>query len=163
MTILLIVLAVLPWSIWRQMHPRPVTVSGLTKLPLILAGVAALIALTSPAPVITAEVVAYYAACAALAIGFGAWRGRRVSIWHDGSTPMQRGNRATLLTWAAMITLKVALGTVAATTGRIPAEGAAAILGFLALTFAVQSLVVARRALPGRMPSAVLATGRAGR
>ena len=46
-----------------------------------------------------------------------------------------------------MIALKIALGTVAAVTGWIPAEGAGAIFGFLALTIAIQNLVVARRTL----------------
>jgi len=147
MTVLAILLIVLPWSIWRQMHARPVTVEGLIKLPLIFAAVAAVFTLTSKTPEITFEVMAYDAVCALLAIGFGAWRGQRVSIWHDGETPMQRGNRATVMTWVALIALKVALGTVAAVTGWIPAEGAGSILGFLALTFAIQNLVVARRTL----------------
>jgi hypothetical protein len=147
MTVLAILLFVLPWSIWRQMHARPVTAEGLIKLPLIFAAVAAVFALTSGATEISPAILAYDAACAVLAIGFGAWRGQRVSIWHEGETPMQRGNRATLMTWVLLIALKVALGTVAATTGWIPAEGAGAILGFLALTFAIQNLVVARRTL----------------
>ena len=29
MTALIILLLVIPWSIWRQMHARPVTVDGL--------------------------------------------------------------------------------------------------------------------------------------
>ena len=41
MTVLLILLIVLPWSIWRQMHARPATAEGLVELPLIFAGVAA--------------------------------------------------------------------------------------------------------------------------
>jgi hypothetical protein len=147
MTVLAILLLVLPWSIWRQMHARPVTAEGLIKLPLIFAAVAAVIALTSKVPDVTPEVMAYDAACAILAIGFGVWRGQRVSIWHEGDTPMQRGNRATLLTWVLLIALKVGLGTLAAVTGWIPAEGAGAVLGFLALTFAIQNLVVARRTL----------------
>jgi hypothetical protein len=147
MTVLAILLIVLPWSIWRQMHARPVTAEGLVKLPLTFAGIAAIIALTSPTREITPAFMAYDAACAVLAIGFGAWRGQRVSIWLEGETPMQRGNRATLMTWALLIALKVALGTIAAITGWIPAEGAGSILAFLALTFAIQSLVVARRTI----------------
>jgi hypothetical protein len=46
-------------------------------------------------------------------------------------------------TWVVLI----ALGTVAAVTGWIPAEGAGAIFGFLALTVAIQNVVVARRTL----------------
>ncbi|MBE2319821.1 hypothetical protein DVA67_027905 [Solirubrobacter sp. CPCC 204708] len=145
MTVLAILLIVLPWSIWRQMHARPVTVEGLVKLPLIFAVVAAVFALTSKPSEVTAAVIAYNAACAVLAIGFGAWRGQRLSIWDVDGTPMQRGNRVTMTTWVLMIALKIALGTVASVTGWIPAEGAGAILAFLALTFAIQNLVVARR------------------
>lgn len=147
MTVLAILLIVLPWSIWRQMHARPVTSQGLIKLPLIFAAIAAVFVLTSEAPEITGAVVAYNAACAVLAIGFGAWRGQRISLWDEDGTPLQRGNRATVTTWVLMIALKIALGTVASVTGWIPTEGAGAILGFLALTFAIQNIVVARRAL----------------
>lgn len=147
MTALLILLIVIPWSIWRQMHTRPVTAGALVKLPLIFAAAAAVFGLAEHAHAMTSAVVIYNAECAVLAIGFGAWRGVNVSIWQEGETAMQRGNRATLTLWIAMIALKIALGTVAAVTGWIPAEGAGAILGFLALTMAIQNLVVARRTL----------------
>ena len=147
MTALLILLIVVPWSIWRQMHARPVTVEGLVKLPLIFAVAAAIFALTEQLHTPTEAVVIYNAACAVLAIGFGAWRGAHVSIWSEDDTAIQRGNRTTLTLWIAMIVLKIALGTVAAVTGWIPAEGAAAVLGFFALTMAIQNLAVARRTL----------------
>ena len=147
MTALVITLIILPWSIWRQMHARPVTVEGLVKLPLIFGAVAAITALTSPLHQVTAAEIVYDATSAVLAIGFGAWRGQRVSLWQEGDATMQRGNRATLTTWGILIALKVALGTVAAVTGWVPAEGVAAIFAFLALTLAIQSLVVARRTL----------------
>jgi len=147
MTVLAVLLIVLPWSIWRQMHARPVTVEGLVKLPLIFGAAAAITTLTSALHQVTTAEVVYNAACAVLAIGFGAWRGQRVSLWQEGETTMQRGNRATLTTWVVLIALKIALGTVAAVTGWIPAEGAGTIFGFLALTFAIQNVVVARRTL----------------
>jgi hypothetical protein len=147
MTALLIMLIVVPWSIWRQMHARPVTVNGLVKLPLLFAAAAAVFGLTDHVHTITSAEVIYNAACAVVAIAFGAWRGAHLSIWHEGDTAMQRGNRTTLTLWIAMIALKIALGTVAAVTGWIPAEGAEAVLGFFALTMAIQNLVVARRTL----------------
>jgi hypothetical protein len=147
MTALIILLIVIPWSISRQMHARPVTGSGLVKVPLIFAAAATVFGLTGHLHAITSAEVIYNAACAVLAIGFGAWRGAHVSIWHEGHTAIQRGNRTTLTLWIAMIALKIALGTVAAVTGWIPAEGGAAILGFFALTMAIQNLAVARRTL----------------
>jgi hypothetical protein len=126
------------------MHARPVTTEALLKLPLIFAVVAA-VALFTDVPAHTPDALVYDVVCAALAIGFGAWRGQRVSLTYDGTTPIQQGNRVTLMTWIAMIALKVALGTVAAVTGWIPAEGAAEIFAFLALTFMAQSAVVAGR------------------
>ena len=50
MTALLILLIVIPWSIWRQMHTRPVTAGALVKLPLIFAAAAAVFALAEHAP-----------------------------------------------------------------------------------------------------------------
>ncbi len=147
MTALLILLIVVPWSIWRQMHARPVTVKGLVKLPLIFAAAAAVFGLTEHAHPVTEAVVIYNAACAVLAIAFGAWRGAHLSIWYEGDTAIQRGNHTTLTLWIAMIAIKIALGVVAAVTGWIPAEGAAAVLGFFALTMAIQNLAVARRTL----------------
>jgi len=144
MTVALILAVVIPWSIWRQMHARPVTTEGLVKLPLIFAVVAA-VSLVTDVPAHTPDALLYDLVCAALAVGFGVWRGQRVSITYDGTTPIQQGNRATLMTWGVMIALKVALGTVAAVTGWIPAEGAGEIFAFLALTFVAQSAVVASR------------------
>ena len=158
MTALLIVLMVVPWSIWRQLHTRPVTAGGLVKLPLIFAAAAAVFGLTDHAHPVTEAVVIYYAACAVPAIGFGAWCGAHVSVSYQGETALQRGNRTTLTLWIAMIALKIALGTVAAVTHWIPAEGAAAILAFLALTIAIQNVAVARRTLwAPRVPMGVTA------
>jgi hypothetical protein len=147
MTALLILLTILPWSIWRQMHARPVTVNGLVRLPLLFAVAAAVFGLSGHVRTITSTEIIYNAACAVLAIAFGVWRGAHVSIWHEDDTAMQRGNRTTLTLWIAMIALKIALGTAAAVTGWIPAEGASAVLGFFALTMAIQNLAVARRTL----------------
>ena len=129
------------------MHTRPVTVEGLVKLPLIFAAAAAVFGLTEHTHSVTSAVVIYNAASALLAIAFGAWRGAHISITYEGETALQRGNCTTLRLWIAMIVLKIALGTVAAVTGWIPAEGAAAVLGFFALTMAIQNLAVARRTL----------------
>jgi hypothetical protein len=143
-TVALILAVVIPWSIWRQMHARPVTTEALVKLPLIFAVVAA-VTLVTDVPAHTPDALVYDLVCVALAIGFGAWRGQRISLTYDGTTPIQQGNRVTLMTWVAMLVLKFALGTVAAVTGWIPAEGAGEIFAFLALTFMAQSAIVATR------------------
>jgi hypothetical protein len=114
------------------------------KLPLIFAVVAAL-TLVTDVPAHTPDALIYDLVSAVLAIGFGVWRGRRVSITYDGTTPIQQGNRVTLMSWGVMIALKFGLGTVAAVTHWIPAEGAGEIFAFLALTFMAQSAVVAGR------------------
>jgi hypothetical protein len=149
-TVALILAVIIPWSIWRQMHARPVTTEGLVKLPLIFAAVA-VISLATDVPAHTPDALVYDLVCAVLAIGFGAWRGRRVTLTHDGTTPIQQGNRVTLISWGVMIGLKVALGTVAAVTGWIPSEGAGEIFAFLALTFMAQSAVVATRTRGSRL------------
>ena len=112
MTALVILLVVVPWSIWRQMHARAVTTEGLVKLPLIFAA-AAIAALVAHVPATGDAALGYYALCAAMALVAGVLRGDRVSVWYKGATPMQRGNRATLTIWGVLIALKIALGTVA--------------------------------------------------
>jgi hypothetical protein len=60
---------------------------------------------------------------------------------------MSKGNRTTLSLWAALIGTKVALGTVASSTGWFPAEHARDVFMFLAVSFVAQHVVVAQRSL----------------
>ena len=145
MTLILVLLVLLPWSIWRQMHAHAVTRESLIKLPLIFAAVGALGFGTGAIPTDGAA-VAYLAFSAVLSVGMGVWRGTALSLWRDDDgTPISEGNHTTIALWIALIGTKVALGTIASITGWFPAEHAGEIFLFLSLSFVAQNLVVARR------------------
>jgi hypothetical protein len=146
MTLLLVLLILLPWSIWRQMHAHEITGSGLVRLPIIFAAIGVLGFGTGTIPTDSTG-VAYIAVCLALSIGFGVWRGARIDIWHDAGRWMSQGNRTTLVLWGALIGTKVALGTIASITGWFPAEHAGDVFMYLAISFVAQNLVVAQRSI----------------
>jgi hypothetical protein len=146
MTLLLVLLILLPWSIWRQMHAHQITGSGLVKLPLTFAAIGVLGFGIDAIPT-DAAAIGYVAFCLALSVGFGIWRGARIDIWHDAGGWMSRGNRTTLALWAALIGTKVVLGTIASVTGWFPAEHAGDVFMYLGVSFVAQNLVVAERSL----------------
>ena len=153
MTLLLVLLVLLPWSIWRQMHEHEVTREGLFKLPLIFAAIGVLGFGTGAIPT-DAAAIAYLAFSLALSVGFGVWRGVALPIWRnaDGNL-VSKGNRTTITLWVVLIGSKFVLGTIASITGWFPAEHAGEVFLFLALSFVAQNLVVARRTgLWGRAP-----------
>jgi hypothetical protein len=156
MTLLLVLLILLPWSIWRQMHAHEITGSGLVRLPVIFAAIGVLGFGTGTIPT-DAAAVAYIAFCLALSVGFGVWRGARVDIWRNAGRWMSQGNRTTLGLWAALIGTKVVLGTVASITGWFPAEHAGDVFLYLAVSFVAQNLVVAQRSLWAGRPVEVTA------
>src|SRR5262245_50257737 len=146
MTLMLVLLVLLPWSIWRQMHAHEVTRESLIKLPLIFAAIGVLGFGTGAIPTDTAA-IAYLAFSVALSVGMGVWRGAEISLWRDeDGKPISKGNRTTITLWVALIGSKFALGAIASITGWFPAEHAGEVFLFLALSFVAQNLVVARRA-----------------
>jgi hypothetical protein len=154
MTLMLVLLVLLPWSIWRQMHEHEVTRQGLFKLPLIFAAIGVLGFGTGAIPT-DATAIGYLAFSLALSVGFGVWRGVELPLWRnaDGNLVSQ-GNRTTITLWGVLIGSKFALGTIASITGWFPAEHAGEVFVFLALSFVAQNLVVARRTgLWGGAPS----------
>ena len=146
MTLLLVLLVLLPWSIWRQMHAHEVTREGLIKLPIIFAAIGVLGFGTGTIPTDSAA-IAYLAFSVLLSVAMGVWRGAEISLWRgaDGK-PISKGNRTTIALWVALIGTKIALGTIASITGWFPAEHAGDVFIFLALSFVAQNLVVAHRA-----------------
>jgi hypothetical protein len=147
MTLLLVLLFLLPWSIYRQMHPQPITRQGLVRLPLIFAIIGLLGLSTRDIPADGAA-LGYVAFSLVLSIAFGVWRGALTSIWRDeAGVLMNQGNRTTITLWVALIATKVVLGTIASITEWFPAEHAGEVFLFLAFSFVAQNLVVARRSL----------------
>lgn len=145
MTALLILLVLVPWSISRQMRTHEVTTSGLVKLPLIFAAIGVLGFGTGDLDG-GREVVAYLALSAAVSIALGVWRGAVIPVWPgaDG-TFLSRGNRTTLALWMLLIGTKVVMGAVASVTGVFPGDHPGDIFLFIAVSFAAQNVVVARR------------------
>ena len=90
-----------------------------------------------------------------VSIALGVWRGAVIPIWTDDTgAVVSRGNRTTLALWGLLIGTKIAMGTVASVTGVFPGEHPGDIFLFIAVSFAAQNLVVARRvAHPGRLPA----------
>ena len=158
MTLMLVLLVLLPWSIWRQMHEHEVTREGLVKLPLIFAAIGVLGFGTGAIPT-DAAALGYIAFSLSLSVFFGVWRGVKLSVWRNADgNPMSIGNRTTITLWGVLIGSKFALGAIASITGWFPAESVGEVFIFLALSFVAQNLVVARRAgLWGGAPSRGLA------
>ena len=147
MTLFLVLLFLLPWSIWRQMHAHEITREGLIKLPLIFAIVGVVGFSTRDIPTDGAA-VAYIAFSLALSVAFGVWRGNKISIWRDAEgRQMSIGNRTTITLWVALLATKFGLGAVASVTKWFPAEHAGEVFLFLAVSFVAQNLIVARRSL----------------
>jgi hypothetical protein len=147
MTLLLVLLVLLPWSIWRQMHAHAITRESLIKLPLIFAAVGVAGLGTRDIPT-DAAAVGYLALSLALSLFFGVWRGNRISIWRDKAGDwISQGNRLTLTLWVALLATKFGLGTIASITDWFPGEHAGEVFLFLAFSFLAQNLVVARRTL----------------
>ncbi len=145
MTVLLVLLVLVPWSIWRQMHVNDVTPSGLVKLPLIFAAIGILGFGLGSIPT-DGPAVAYLAVSVGVSVALGIWRGVILPVWTNAQGQLvSQGNRATLALWIVLLATKVVMGTVASITGWFPGEHAGEIFLFIALSFAAQNVVVARR------------------
>ena len=143
---LLIFLIVLPLAIWRQMSPHRVTVQRLALLPsvFLVLGVAGTVTGEMPTD---AEAIAYLVVSAAIGIGFGAWRGVVIPVWRDGEDWFEQGNRSTLVLWGVMLGLKFGIAAIVSAADIYPGEHPGELYIFIAISFAVQELIVARRSI----------------
>jgi len=157
MTVLLVLLVLLPWSIWRQMQTHEVTLGGLVKLPLIFAAIGLFGFGTGSIPT-DPDALLYLAISVLLSVVIGIWRGALIPIWTaDDGRQYSRGNRTTLTLWGVLLASKFAMGTVASVTGWFPGEHAGEIFLFVALSFVAQNIVVARRITPRPEPTVATA------
>jgi hypothetical protein len=147
MTLLLVLLVVVPWSIYRQMQVHAVTRETLVKLPAIFLAIGVLGGATRAIPT-DGQAIGYLAVSLALAVGFGIWRGAVIPIWRgeDGGF-LSQGNRTTLTLWVALFATKLAMGVIGSVTDVFPGEHSGEIFLFIGISFAVQNVVVARRSL----------------
>jgi hypothetical protein len=147
MTVLLVAVVLLPLAIWRQMHTRAVTPRALILPPLVFAVLGAAGMATRDLPT-DGSAVGYLVASLIVSICFGVARGMAIEVWRDPSGGyMARGTRLMLALWAATIVTKLAMGALASATGLFPSEHTGEVYLFLAVTFAAQAAVVARRSL----------------
>jgi hypothetical protein len=162
MSALLILLVLLPLSIYRQMQAHEVSPVALIRLPLIFAGVG-LLGFGLRHLDVGADAVPYLALSAGLSIGFGIWRGAQVRVWRDANgSYFTQGTRLTLLLWAALILAKIAIDTVGAVMGALPSTHPGEIFMFIAVSFAAQNVIVARRTISGATskPAGMVVPGR---
>jgi hypothetical protein len=151
MLLFIVLAALLPWSIWRQMHPHTVTRQSLMKLPILFAGIGVLVQTGSALPDGRATALALMVSVAASVL-LGVWRGAVIPVWRgENGDWMSQGNRTTLALWVLLIAFKFALGTVGSVTGLFGVESICEIFMTLGLSFAVQNVVVARRSI-AQMP-----------
>jgi hypothetical protein len=157
MSALLILIVLLPWSIYRQMHAHEVSPMALVRLPAIYAAVGLLGFRTRHLDV-TGDAAPYIAASAVLSVAFGIWRGAQVRVWRVDETYFAQGTRITLALWAALILGKIAINTVGAIAGDLPSTHPGEIFLFIAASFVAQNVVLARRTIwqhrprPGQVP-----------
>jgi hypothetical protein len=147
MSALLILLILLPVSIYRQMRAREVSPIALVRLPLVYAAIG-LVAFGTGHLDVSGGAGPYIALSAVLSIGFGVWRGAQVRVWKeaDGSYFTQ-GTRLTLMLWAGLIVGKIAINVVGAAAGALPSTHAGEIFLFIAASFLAQNVIVARRTI----------------
>lgn len=153
MTVLLVLLILVPWSVYRQMQVNEVTRGGLVKLPIIFIAIGVFGFGLGTIPTDQPALV-YLAASLVLSVGLGVWRGLIIPVWTNAQGVLvSQGNRATLALWGLLIVSKVAMGTVASITGWFPGSNAGDIFVFIGLSFAAQNLIVLRRTA-SRLPVA---------
>jgi hypothetical protein len=144
---LLILLVVLPLAIWRQMREHAVTARRLLLPPLIFV-LLGLTGLGTGDEIPTdAEAVGYLVVSAALAIGFGAWRGLIMPVWRGEAGWRAQGSRVTLGLWVAMLGSKFGLAALASAAGVFPGEHPGEIYLFIALSYGVEDFLIARRTI----------------
>lgn len=150
---------VLGLLIYRQLIPRPVSSSSL-RLSLIL-GVIGLIQVGSflqkghSGPLIAASL----AGSLVLAAGFGAGRAATVRIWLRGGQAWSQGSWLTALLWVAALAAHLGYDALLDRSKAASGLGTASIVLYLAVSLAVQRVMVQHRA---RLAAGSPADGRPG-
>jgi uncharacterized membrane protein len=137
-------LAVLALLIYRQLRTRPVNASGLRIVAII--GVIGLVETYQFLQQHHAGTVTYAALLGSLALaaGFGVLRAVTVRIWLQDSQPWSRGSWITAGLW--IVALAVHLDYDALVAGQGRGNVGAAIVLYLAVSLAVQRVIVRLRA-----------------
>lgn len=129
----------------RQLQARPVRAQNLVVLPLVLA-----VGLTQQGAALAAMTSAgwffFGASCVAGGV-FGALRARTIRTWTAGDgTVWMSGTATTLALWAGLVGFRVLASVAAHFAGVSLAATAVESVAMLAVTFAVQNVLLYRRA-----------------
>jgi len=133
--------------LYRQMTRTQLNPRRLVLLPAIL-GVLAIQQLSRQHLSVDGGVVAYLAVNIASSIALGAWRGTTFRLWIDAGRVMIQGTAATLVSWGVLIALRVVLALASHASKYAQGLIIGELLLALALTFAMQNVVVWLRAAP---------------
>lgn len=140
--VLLIAAAV--WILARQIRLAPVRTRLLVLAPLLL-GYVGLRQLPASLWHDGAD-VALLALSAAVSAGLGVWRGHTIAVWRDeAGVWWRRGSTSTVALWGLLLIARGLLYAVDVATGHPEASGVGALLLTLAVSFAAQNAVIARR------------------
>lgn len=144
--ILLLVLALIGYAIYKQMTPHVVGPLGSElKRPVVFVIVGVVTSgswLTGTDTTSALTVYAVSAGMVALSLVAGALRGATIPLRTQGRDVIRKGNATTLAIWIGLIATKVAVGVLV--LERPPVFGE--ILFFIGLSLGVQATVTARRA-----------------
>lgn len=159
MTLLLVLLILLPWSIHRQMPEHEITKDGLAKMPILYAAIGVLGFGTGDTPT-DGPAIGYLAVSVLMSIGFGMARGYSMPVWLDKDKWLTRGTKLTLILWGALVGTKIVMGTIGSITDIFPGEHVGDIFVFIAISFAAQNVILARRTFwhgeaPAQQPAAI--------
>src|SRR5687767_12727434 len=136
---MLVLLVVIPWSIYRQMQKSEITGQGLIKLPLIFAAVGVLgFGHWLPG---NGGSWAVLAIGVVLSAAFGVWRAVKMPIWREGGAWYHQGNRLTLTLWVALISVKIVVDVIAGFAGIGEPVRPGEVFFTIAISLAVQSLI----------------------
>jgi hypothetical protein len=142
---LVIGLAVLALILYRQMQARPVKAN--MRLPLILA-IIGIVELTQflQHQRHTTAVIAALVGSLALAAVFGAIRAATVRVWLKGSEAWRQGTWLTTVLWLVSLGVHLGYDYLVDGKGSQAGVGTASLTLYFAVTYAVQRLVLQRRA-----------------
>ena len=149
-------IAVLVLLVLRQLRPRPAKEGTRWVLLLVLAGYGVTqVSAAAKGHTLKTETIALIVASLIVAAVFGAIRAATVRLWVEGSTVMQRGSAVTVALWIVAIAVHLGLDVLIDKSTDISHLGTSTLLIYLAVTFGVQSLIIAGRAAKVRTTTGV--------
>jgi hypothetical protein len=142
---LLILLVLVPWSIYRQMQRSKISGAGLMKLPLTFVAIG-LLGFDHWFPG-NGGSWTVLAIGLLLSAGLGVWRGAKMPIWREHDGWYRQGNSLTLMLWIALIASKIVVDTIAGFIGIGEPVRPGEVFFTIGVSIAVQAVIEYRRSL----------------